>query len=231
MGREVPVQASRELGFLVYGRKEARLQTEATQWDGLLECAVDLSKRRRPQVVCVFPASQLLLGSKIVEGPIALDSPAERNPGSKPAFIRFVRRELKWRRSVQGSILHEEKGVSMRPVQTGSGLHIDGPASRPARLGRKAMVDDLEVADRLGRKLCSAAAQVFIVVAHAVNADCFAGRTKAAEAEGDVGLIPGLLSDGGVSRRRLWRERNEGEIVAVRNRQFLYAVPVDVDHR
>ena len=99
------------------------------QRSGLLGCAVDLSKSRRPQVVRVLAMGDLLFGCDVVKRLIALECAADCEPGANAILVRLVGSKFQRRSSIERPILNEDKSVTVRLVQARAGLHIDGAAS------------------------------------------------------------------------------------------------------
>src|ERR1700676_510216 len=93
------------------------------------------------------------------------------------------------------------------------------------------MIDDLKVTDGLRRQLRAASAVVFVVVIDLIEVDRVASWPKTSEAEAAGALAGPLLQQRRIGCGNLRREKDECQIVAARNREFLDAIAVDVYDR
>jgi hypothetical protein len=89
--------------------------------------------------------------------------------------------------------LEVDKGIAMRAVETGASLDVDGAAGRATRFSRKAVVDNLEVADGFWRKLRTAASSELVVIGYAVDVDCVTAGTQTSKAKAAARLGESLL--------------------------------------
>src|SRR6185312_13361331 len=100
----------------------------------------------------------------------------------------------KRRSAVQSAILDKGERIAMDAVHAGARLNVNGTAGASAGLGREPVIDDLEIADSLGRKLCPAAACVLIVIIDSIQIDRVTPWPQSAEAKGAAAWRRALLS-------------------------------------
>ena len=123
---------------------------------------------------------------------------------------------------IQRAVLDEEKSVTMMNVCPAFGDYIDRAAHTSSRLGRNSIVYNLELVNRLRRKLDANCASKFVIVFYAINVKAVAAGAETGKREVTArkhALTRGIALIIGLAQPR--REQYEIQVIARDHRRFL----------